>query len=144
MTALDTNVIIDLEEGTPQVVEAALRTIEDASERGRIVVCGVVYAELCGRRQDGAARTAEALLGAHVGIDIDLPLEVWTHAGFSYAAYAKRRKAKSGAEPRRILADFIIGAHASAVGALVTSDADFYRRAFPELRIFDVREPVRE
>ena len=33
-----------------------------------------------------------------------------------------------------------IGAHACAVGALVARDADFYRRAFPDLRVLDMED----
>ncbi|MCL5258254.1 MAG: hypothetical protein M1314_00655 [Firmicutes bacterium] len=50
--------------------------------------------------------------------------------------------ATSDGAPRRIIADFVIGAHASRVGTLVTSDAAFYRRAFPSLRVIDVRSEI--
>lgn len=142
MTALDTNVLIDLEEGVPAVAEQALRAIESAGERGPIVACGVVYAELCSRPSRGAAEIAAILHAARVVIDLEMPLSLWADAGSAYGAYRKRREKSGGGGSRRIIADFLIGAHACRVGVLVTSDAEFYRRAFPDLRVIDVSPRV--
>jgi predicted nucleic acid-binding protein len=139
VTALDTNVLVDLDEGGPDVAEAALRAIEMAGERGRLVVCGVVYAELCARRVWADEDVPALLRASQIEIDADMPLAVWTAAGLAFAAHSRRRRASRGEAPRRIVADFVIGAHAQSVGALVTSDADFYRRAFPDLMVVDVR-----
>ncbi len=139
MTALDTNVLIDLDEGDSVVAEAAVCAIETAAERGRLVVCGVVYSELCARPAWARDDVANLLRSSQIDIDCDVPLEVWTAAGAAFAAYARRRRTSGTTGPRRIVADFIIGAHAQSVGALVTSDAGFYRRTFPELRVIDVR-----
>ncbi len=35
----------------------------------------------------------------------------------------------------RYVADFVVGAHARAVGRLVTRDAAFYERNFPKLTV---------
>jgi predicted nucleic acid-binding protein len=139
MTALDTNVIIDLEEGAPEVAERALRAIENAGERAALVVSGVVYAELCARPSPGDVEIATRLGKARIAIDVDLPVDTWREAGLAYASYCRRREKSGGGSARRILADFIIGAHACRVGTLVTSDADFYRRAFPSLRVVGLR-----
>jgi predicted nucleic acid-binding protein len=139
MTALDTNVIVDIEEGSSDVVEAATRAVERAGEGGRIVICGVVYAELLARPGAEPSELRVALRAARILLDPTLPVEVWSQAGVAYGAYVRRRKAAHVSQPRRILADFIIGSHARTVGALVTSDAEFYRRAFPDLRVIDVR-----
>ncbi|MHB8148366.1 MAG: type II toxin-antitoxin system VapC family toxin [Vulcanimicrobiaceae bacterium] len=90
--------------------EQALAAIDRAGS-GALVLCGIVYAELCACPGD-ATRIAEELRAAGV--------------------------AGSGT-PRRIIADFVIGAHASRVGTLVSDDAAFYLRAFPNLRVIDVR-----
>ena len=48
---------------------------------------------------------------------------------------SSRRKV-TGEGPRRIAADFLIGAHAATVAsALITMDAGFYARNFPELEL---------
>jgi len=42
-------------------------------------------------------------------------------------------------EPRRILADFLIGAHATVNGyKLLTMDAGVYRAGFPRLAVVEV------
>jgi predicted nucleic acid-binding protein len=44
--------------------------------------------------------------------------------------------AEDGTEPRRILADFLIGAHAVVSGyKLLTLDAGIYQTSFPKLKI---------
>ena len=140
MIALDTNVIIDIEEGSPESAERALRAVERAGERGGLVICGIVYAELHARPQRAASDLDDALRTARIAVDLQLTAEIWREAGHAYAAYARRRRAAGGDSPRRILADFLIGAHARAVGSLVTRDAAFYRRAFPALRVVAVDE----
>jgi predicted nucleic acid-binding protein len=51
---------------------------------------------------------------------------------------ARRRKQKE-AEPRRILADFVIGAHALVNGyRLLTLDAGIYQVSFPRLGIVEL------
>ena len=140
MIALDTNVIIDLEECTPESAERALRAVERAGERGGLVICAIVYAELLARPHPSADDIDGALRAAHIAVDLQISAESWREAGQAYAAYARRRRAAAGESPRRIIADFIIGAHARAVGTLVTRDAAFYRRAFPALRVVEVDE----
>jgi len=48
--------------------------------------------------------------------------------------YAERRRKQRDSGTRRILADFLIGAHADARGfRLLTLDERIYRTAFPKL-----------
>ncbi len=133
MTAIDTNVIIDLDTGTQEVAEAALGALEQAGARGRMVVCGIVFAELCAHPSWTAEVLRDVLSAARIEIASDLSLDVWFRAGDAYAIYARRRRRERGDAPRRIVADFVIGAHAQTVGSLVTNDTAFYRRCFPDL-----------
>ena len=61
---------------------------------------------------------------------------VWREAGRSFQAYAKRRRRSGDHYPRRILADFLIGAHALVNGyPLLTMDKSIYRAGFPALKL---------
>lgn len=74
-------------------------------------------------------------------VEAGLSLAAWQAAGAAYGRYSKRRRAAGGGSPRRIMADFLIGAHARSVGSLVTNDAAFFRREFPDLEVVEVRRP---
>lgn len=61
---------------------------------------------------------------------------IWRTAGRAYRTYADRRRKQRSDGPRRILADFLIGAHAFENGySLLTLDDGIYRAAFPTLKI---------
>ncbi|GAA6736644.1 hypothetical protein YIM1640_08770 [Thermus oshimai] len=63
-----------------------------------------------------------------------MPMAVWELAGERFGQYARKRRTTG--LPRRILADFLIGAHALHHHlALATFDPVHYRVAFPELEV---------
>jgi len=75
-----------------------------------------------------------------IAIDWDLGEAVWRLAAQAFRAYAERRRKQGDAGTRRILADFLIGAHAETRGyRLLTLDERLYRAAFPTLRIETVQ-----
>ncbi len=139
MIALDTNVFVALESGSAETVERTLRTISRVGKDGPVVVSGPVFAELCAGSR-APAELAARLRAAQIGIETDLSAHVWYGAGIAYSEYIARRRKIAGGEARRILADFIIGAHAGEIGTLVTGDAAFFRRSFPQLHVVDPRE----
>ena len=64
---------------------------------------------------------------------------IWRTAGKSFQKYANRRRNQRAGQPRRVLADFLIGAHALEKGySLLTLDEGIYRAAFPKLHIVKV------
>lgn len=134
-TAVDTNVLIDLLAGQPDAARRARLALDAAHAAGGIVLCPVVYAELLaypGRRQP----EIDALLtGTRISVDWMLTPEVWRRAGDAFANHAQRRRATGTDHPRRLLADFVIGAHAMEVGTLLTRHMGVYRTNFPELRL---------
>lgn len=68
--------------------------------------------------------------------DFLLDEAVWHEAGAAYAAYAARRRRSKEGEPKRLLVDFVVGAHALLkADRLLTLDAGRYRSAFPRLVI---------
>lgn len=134
-TALDTNVLSAILDGEPQA-KALAGKLGEARRGGSIVICGAVFAEAMAH-----ARATESSLRrflGEVGVDIDFELgeAVWVEAGNRNAAYAARRRASSGGVARRLLADFIIGAHALVeADRLMTLDRGRYERDFPELKL---------
>ena len=61
---------------------------------------------------------------------------MWTEAGNRFARYAARRRKTTGQSPRRLLADFLIGAHALVQAErLLTLDPKVYQQDFPELQL---------
>lgn len=135
-TALDSNVLSALwsaEPSTPRL----LQQLAEASAAGAVLIAPVVYAELHaypGATQEWLDRFLDA---TGVAVDFGLETQVWREAGTRYARYAERRRKTAGSQPRRLLADFLIGAHALLqADRLLTLDPKVYRQDFPELVIF--------
>jgi predicted nucleic acid-binding protein len=139
--AVDTNVFSGLLSGGADPASEARVALENAHAAGTLVVSPAVYAEFTARR---SPEYADAFF-SEKGVEVDWHLgrDVWRTAGSRYGGYAEaRRRQKGDPGPRRILADFLIGAHAShSAGALLTSDTGIYRTYFPELRVISPREP---
>ena len=47
ITAIDTNVLLDILVPNEKFCDASVRALEDAYTAGSLVICGLVYAELC-------------------------------------------------------------------------------------------------
>ena len=135
-TAIDTNVISSLWNEDDVLNRTASRALGAAHEKGQIVICGPVYSELLA----APGRSAEFIDGfcaeARIDVEWELGEKIWRAAGTAYQSYAARRREHKAGEPRRILADFLIGAHALVNGyRLLTLDAQVYRKAFPRLAL---------
>lgn len=135
-TAVDTNVVIALWDKDPVLSLAAQTSLDAAFHRGILVAAAPVFAELIAA--PGRSETFVNSFFDETGIRIDWELHerVWRLAGRAFQAYAERRRKQRDAGARRILADFVIGAHAAENGfRLLTLDDQLYRSAFPTLVI---------
>jgi predicted nucleic acid-binding protein len=73
---------------------------------------------------------------AGIVVEWEIGEKAWRAAATAFQGYAARRRKQKGAEARRILADFVIGAHALVNGyKLLTLDARMYEASFPKLPI---------
>jgi predicted nucleic acid-binding protein len=137
ITAIDTNVLVALLGGTTEEARAARLSLEEASARGLLVISAPVYAELVAAPGRGTEAVDTFLRRARIGVDWTLSEGVWRAAAEAFRGYAERRRSQPGDPgPRRILADFIVGAHALRLAsALLTLDQGIYRAAFPDLEI---------
>ena len=110
--------------------------LQRASKEGPVIVCGPVYAELLAHPKVTGDMVDVFLHRVGILVDCDLDTAVWREAGIKFAQYARRRRNEGGGTHRRLLADFVIGAHALLrAGRLVTLDPKRYTYDFPKLRL---------
>jgi predicted nucleic acid-binding protein len=136
MTAVDTNVIVALWDPDALLSGAANVALDAAIGRGRLVICGPVFAELMALPRRNEPFLDGFLLDTSISVDWELDESIWRAAGRAFQGYASRRRRNQTAGPRRILADFVIGAHAlERKCRFLTLDEGLYRAAFPRLEI---------
>ncbi|MGC9291177.1 MAG: type II toxin-antitoxin system VapC family toxin [Acidobacteriaceae bacterium] len=135
-TALDTNILSALWSRGPlaQTIAARLGT---ARGDGGLVISPVVFAELLAYPKATECFLMDFLAATGITVDSVLPEKVWLEAGRRFASYASRRRKSSKEGPKRLLADFIVGAHAMMqADRLMTLDPVLYQQDFPELHQF--------
>lgn len=131
ITAADTSVLLDVFAADPAFGSASAAALRTCLDEGRVVACDVVWSEVAGffPAPDAARRALEDL-----GIDFDpLGKEASLAAGAAWKAYRAR-----GGKRDRMIADFLVGAHAQRQAErLLTRDRGFYRAYFGKLRVLD-------
>jgi len=131
ITALDTNVLLDVLLPNEDFVEAAISTVESCARHGSLVICELVYAELCGhflKKSD-----CDLFLS-----DNDIAVVNLSDDTCFLASRVWRQYRKQGGNRTRILSDFLIGAHAQIQASrLVSRDSGFYQKLFPDLRLLN-------
>lgn len=134
MTSVDTNVIFSALNRSDVNHEQARASLQRVSESDVLVISPVVYAELMASPNREGIRAF--LERASISVLWDLPPDVWEVSGTSFGTYAKQRR--GGVLPRRILADFVIAAHAEHHNLIVlTFDKTIYQAVFPDLTIVE-------
>ena len=134
-TALDTNVISALwsQETTAQKIVSSLG---EAQQEGGLVICGPVFVELNAHPKVTMSFVDEFLRNTNIIVDFALDEKVWRKAADVFSDYVRRRRKAGG--PKRLLVDFIIGAHATLhADRLMTLDHGRYERAFPALKLLN-------
>lgn len=134
ITAVDTNVLLDVFAADPEFGEASASAIRRCSREGSLVACEIVWAEVASvfPDSDAAVHTLTRLGVAFSAIEDRAALL----AGKAWRSYRER-----GGRRERLVADFLIGAHAAQqADRLLTRDRGFYRRYFASL---DVLDPTR-
>ncbi len=128
MIYVDTNVMIDVMHGGSWS-EWSLAALANARLLSAVVIGPIVFGELAG---NGAAlESIESALDSLGVRTVAMDAVAGHRAGTAHHAFRSR-----GGGREKILADFLIGGHASALGAtLLTRDPRWYRRYFPELEL---------
>jgi predicted nucleic acid-binding protein len=134
-TAIDTNVISAIWSGEPSALKLVAQ-LQAARAEGALLISPAVFAELFAYPGATTAFIESFLAATGVTVDYRLEERVWVETGQRFAAYAKRRGEFTGAGPKRLVADFVIGSHALVqADRLLTLDAKVYDQDFPELEL---------
>jgi predicted nucleic acid-binding protein len=134
-SAVDTNIISALWALQPLAEKVAALLVE-ARQEGGLVICGPVYAELCAHPLAKTKFVDQFLLDTNIAVDFETDEAVWKDAARAFADYATRRRKLGDGQPKRLLADFIIGAHSLLhADRLLTLDPSRYKQSFPKLRL---------
>jgi len=127
ITAVDANVLLDVFLPSDEHGPSSREWLTDAYNAGSIVVCDIVYAELVPSFGDRLAldEALRNLSAATSPIDTSIAYQ----AGVRWMQYRR-----AGGPRTRIIADFLIGAHAMTVADIfLTRDRGFFSTYFPEL-----------
>ena len=127
ITSVDTNVLLDMFRSTSPHHAQSRERLREAYDRGAIVVCDVVYAELVPFFGDRAALDGVLReMGATTS-----PID----SSIAYEAGLRWKRYRGAGGPReRIITDFLIGAHAVSVADIfISRDRGFFSTYFPEL-----------
>lgn len=129
ITFVDTNVLLDVFLPDPEWGSKSKENLEIAFNQGALIVNEIIYSELSPQFPD-REMLDDALRQLSIRI-VSLDLEVAYQAGKKWQQYRK-----TGGKRNRVLADFLIGAHAAMRSEkLLTRDRGFYKKYFKELDI---------
>lgn len=149
-TAIDTNVLADIQIRDPRFFEASVEAIGQAAGEGVLIVSDVVYAELSAKFSMDELDNFLADLRVQL---IPSSCQALHRAGQAFEIWARSRGAEVQCSScghrftakcpacggtvvwrQHLIADFMVGAHAEVhAGTLLTRDRGIYARFFPDL-----------
>jgi predicted nucleic acid-binding protein len=134
-SAIDTNVISALWSKEPLANEMA-DLLQKARQAGGLVISAAVYAELYAYPKATRNFIETFLETTSIVVDYGMSQRVWQKVAEIYGDYAERRRTSGGSQPKRLLVDFLVGAHALLeADQLLTLDPARYGTSFPKLKL---------
>jgi predicted nucleic acid-binding protein len=155
ISAVDTNVLLDLLIPNTKYVDYSVASLAQAAEEGSIIISEIVFAELSSQFLS-QGNLNQFLSETMIQLTVSDEQVLW-EAGRAWREYTKSKTrgmvcpacgkaipvlcsyCRSPIQARRhIISDFIIGAHAKGFAdRLITRDRGFYRKYFKDLMVSD-------
>lgn len=131
ITAVDSNVLIDVFLADKKFGATSAKALQGCLQAGAVIISGVVFVEVM-PLFPSASDFHDALKALNIQVAaIGMP-------SFLTAAAAWTEYRRLGGSKNRVVADFLIGAHAQVeCERLLTRDRGFYRKYFKKLNIFE-------
>ena len=129
ITFVDTNVLLDVFLPDPKWGQKSKIRLEQSFNQGSLIINEIIYSELT-PKFSSEALLDDVLKTLSIRI-VSLDLKAAYHAGRIWKNYRK-----AGGRRNRILADFLIGAHAEIEAEqLLTRDRGFYKKYFSDIHV---------
>lgn len=129
ITFVDTNVLLDVFLPDPKWGQKSKIRLEQSFNQGSLIINEIIYSELT-PQFSSKALLDDVLKILSIRI-VSLDLKAAYRAGRIWENYRK-----AGGRRNRILADFLIGAHAEIEAEqLLTRDRGFYKKYFPDIHV---------
>lgn len=131
ITAVDTSVLLDVFGNDPEHGHASAERLRRCLQEGTLAACDIVWAETRAAFPDNVSfEKAMTVIGVRF---CPLSDRAAAHAGACWKAYRR-----AGGSRSRVLADFVIGAHAlHQADRLLTRDRGYYRSHFRGLALVE-------
>src|SRR2546422_4133902 len=100
ITAIDTNILLDILIPNDEFYEISADAVQESAAEGSLVICDIVYAELC--VHFGVQHECDAFLESN-----DIRVQNLTHEAHFLASRAWRTYRRQGGKRTRVLADFL-------------------------------------
>lgn len=131
LTAIDSSIILDVITDDPKWADSSQALLRRASQEGSLIICACVLAEI--RPALSEADLLELL------IDWSIQFVPMSKQSSLKAGEYMNQYLRQGGIRKRVVADFLVGAHAHIhADRLATRDRGFFRNYFKDMTVLTV------